>query len=150
MSLVNQIKEEIKEAMRAKDSDKLTTLRGLVAGFTNELVSSGKTPQDEITDEIAMTVIKRQAKQRKDSIEQFTNGGRDDLVVKEKVELEIIEKYLPTMMSQDEIRKIAEAKKAELGVSDKKDMGRLMGVLMGELKDKADGGDVKIVVDSLF
>lgn len=150
MSLANQITEELKTAMKEKDANKLTTLRGIKAGFTNELVATGKTPQTEVDDELAITVLKRQAKQRKDSIEQFTNGGRDDLVGKEKAELEIIEKYLPSTMSQDEIRKIAEAKKTELGVTDKKDMGRLMGILMAELKDKADGGDVKIVVDSLF
>lgn len=150
MSLVDTIKEDIKEAMKAKDAEKLTALRSITAGFTNELVAKGMTPQSEVTDEIALTVIKRQTKQRKDSIEQFTNGGRNDLVEKEKKELEIIEKYLPEMMSQDEIRKIAETKKEQLGITDKKEMGKLMGSLMAELKDKADGGDVKIVVDSLF
>jgi len=151
MSLVEQIKGEIKEAMKAKEADKLTTLRSITSAFTNELVATGKTPQDEVTDEIAMTVLKRQAKQRKDSIEQFTKGGRDDLVVNEKKELELIEEYLPETMSKDDIRVVAEKKKEEMGVSDKSGMGQLMGAIMGELKGKeVDGGDVKEVVESLF
>jgi uncharacterized protein YqeY len=150
MSYIEQIREDLKNAMRNKEAEKLTTLRGLVAGFTNELVASGQTPQSEITDEIVMTVLKRQAKQRKDAIEQFKAGGRDDLVANEQAELDVINAYLPATMSQDEIRAIAEAKKAELGVTDKAGMGKLIGTLMQELKDKADGGDVKAVVESLF
>jgi hypothetical protein len=150
MSYIEQIREDLKNAMRNKEAEKLTTLRGLVAGFTNELVASGQTPQSEITDEIVMTVLKRQAKQRKDAIEQFKAGGRDDLVANEQAELDVINAYLPATMSQDEIRVIAEAKKAELGVTDKAGMGKLIGTLMQELKDKADGGDVKVVVESLF
>lgn len=150
MTLITQIKEEIKDAMRAKDTNKLTVLRGLVTGFTNELVATGKTPQDEVTDEIAMTIIKRQVKQRKDAMEQFEKGGRADLVEKEQDELKVLEVYLPQTMSQDEIRKIAEAKKAELNITDKSQMGMFIGTLMKELKDKADGADVKAVVESLF
>lgn len=150
MSKIEQIREDLKNAMRNKEAEKLTTLRGLIAGFTNELVASGQTPQSEITDEIVMTVLKRQAKQRKDAIEQFKAGGREDLVANEQAELDVINAYLPAMMSQDEIRVIAEAKKAELGVTDKAGMGKLIGTLMQELKDKADGGDVKVVVESLF
>lgn len=148
--LIDQIKAELKEAMKAKDELRLGVLRGFISAFTNELVATGKTPQNEVTDELAMTVIKRQSKQRKDSIEQFTAGGRNDLVEKEKKELEIIEKYLPQMMSKEEIQKIAEAKKTELGINDKSKMGMLMGALMRDLKDKADGNDVKEVVEGLF
>lgn len=150
MTLINDIKTELKEAMRAKDADKLTVLRCLITGFTNELVATGKTPQDEVTDELAMTIIKRQVKQRKDSIEQFEKGGRADLADKEKVELAFLEVYLPQMMTQDQIRPIAEAKKAELGATDKAKMGVLVGAIMKETAGKADGADVKAVVESLF
>jgi len=150
MALVDTIKDAMKQAMRDKDQVQLTVLRGMVSAFTNELVASGKTPQDPVTDEIAMTVIKRSAKQRKDAIEQFTAGGRDDLAANEQAELAIIETFLPEMMSKDEIRVIAQAKKEALGVTDKASTGKLIGALMGELKDKADGGDVKAVVDELF
>lgn len=148
--LHQQIKDEIKKAMMAKEALRLETMRGLVSAFTNELVATKRTPQEMLTDEEVLKVIKRAANQRKDSIEQFEKGGRSELAEKEKAELAIIETFLPQMMSKDEIRKIAEAKKAELGATDKSKMGMFMGALMKELKGKADGGDVKEVVESLF
>ena len=129
---------------------RLTVLRGLVSAFTNESVAKGKTPQDELTDEDAVAVIKRAVKQRKDSIEQFTKGNRLDLVASEEAELKILETFLPQSMSKEEIKKIALAKKTELGVNDKAGMGKFMGALMKEFKGKADGNDVKEVVESLF
>lgn len=136
--------------MMAKDAVKLTVIRGLVSGFTNELVSLGRTPQSALTDEEVLAVIRRAVKQRKDSVEQFTKGGRADLANAENTELSILEKYLPAMMSQADIKLIAEAKKAELGVTDITKVGLLMSALMKDLKGKADGGDVKAVVESLF
>jgi len=150
MSLHEQIRNEIKEAMKSKDTVRLNVLRGVLTAFTNELVATGKTPQDELDDDMALAVIKRLAKQRKDSIEQFEKGGRKDLADKEREELIHLEKFLPETMNKDDIKKIAEAKKAELGVEDRSKMGMLMGAIMKELKDKADGGDVKEVVESLF
>lgn len=144
------MRDGIKTAMIAKDSVKLTVLRGLVSAFINDLVARGKTPQDEITDEDAINVIRKAVKQRKDSIEQFTAGGRLDLVENEAAELKVLETFLPQLMSKDEIKKIAEAKKAELNITDKAGAGKFMGLLMKELKGKADGNDVKEVVESLF
>ena len=148
--LHKQIKDEIKEAMKAREAVRLEVLRGVLAAFTNELVAMGKTPQDMIDDDTALSVIKRLAKQRKDSIEQFEKGDRKDLADKERAELTHLEKFLPEMMGKEEIQKIAEAKKTELGVEDKAKMGMLMGAVMKELKGKADGGDVKKVVEGLF
>lgn len=150
MSLQKQIKDSIKEAMMAKDAVRLTVLRGLSSAFTNELVATGKTPQDELDDEAALAVIRRNVKQRKDAIEQFTAGGRADLAESEQSELVILETYLPQMMSKEEIKKIAEAKKTEMGITDKSKMGQFMGALMKDLKGKADGNDVKEVVETLF
>jgi len=150
MSLKSTIQEQMKDAMRAKDTVRLSVLRGMLAAFTNELVAKGKTPQDEVDDDMALGVIKRLAKQRKDSIEQFTSAGRQELADNEKDELVVIDEFLPQMMSQDEIRPIAEAKKTALGVTDKSGMGKLVGAVMAELKGKADGNDVKTVVESLF
>jgi uncharacterized protein len=145
-----QIKAKIKESMLAKDSLSLNVYRGISAAFTSEAMSKGKTPQDVLTDEEAMVVLKRLAKQRKDSIEQFEKGGRADLAEDEKAELGVIEKLLPATTSKEEIRKVAEAKKIELGVTDKAKAGILTGAVMKELKGQADGNDVKEVVDSLF
>lgn len=148
--LYEDIRASLKDAMKAKEEVRLRTIRGMLTAFTNELVATGKTPQDMLGDEGVLAVIKRLAKQRKESIVQFEAAGRDDLAVVEKDELVILESYLPQMMSQDEIRPIAEAKKAELGIDDKSKMGMLVGAVMKELKGKADGGDVKAVVESLF
>ncbi len=148
--LYKQIKEEIIEAMKAREAVRLEVLRGVLAAFINELVATGKTPQDILDDEASLTVIKRLAKQRKDSIEQFEKGERKDLADKEREELTHLEKFLPKMMDREDIQKIAEVKKAELNIEDKAKMGMLMGAVMKELKGKADGGDVKEVVESLF
>lgn len=150
MTLQTTIKAEIKEAMLKKEPVRLLVVRGLSAAFVNELVAKSRKPTEELSDEDALTVIKRAVKQRKDSIEQFTAGGRSDLVAAEKAELAILEKYLPKMMDRDEIKKIAVAKKAELGINDKSKLGQFVGALMKELKGKADGGDVKAVAESLF
>jgi len=150
MSLHEDIKNSLKDAMKAKDAVKLRTVRSILTAFTNELVATGKTPQDTIDDAQGLSVIKRLAKQRKDSIEQYDAAGRPDLSAPEKEELGVLEGYLPTMMSQEEIRPLAEAKKAELGIEDKSKMGMLVGALMKDLNGKADGGDVKAVVESLF
>jgi len=150
MSIQQTIREEIKKAMLAKEALRLETMRGILAAFTNELVATKRTPQDPLPDEDALKVLKRAANQRKDSIDQFEKGGRKELADKERAELAIIETFLPKMMSKDEIRKIAEAKKAELGVADKSKMGVFMGAVMKELKGRADGAEVKEVVESLF
>ncbi len=148
--IIEKIKAELMEAMKAKDSVKTLTLRGLIAGCTNELVAKGKKPNEEVTDDIAMPVLKRLANQRKDSIEQFTKGGRADLADVEKKELEIISSYLPAQASIEEIKKVAEAKKVEMGITDKAKSGQLMGAVIKELKGNADSGDVKTIVESLF
>jgi uncharacterized protein YqeY len=150
MSLAQQIKDEMKEAMKAKDAVRLTVLRGLIAGFTNELVAQKRKPQEEIDDDSALNVIRRSVKQRKDSIEQFTQGGRSDLVAAEEAELAVLQSYIPAMMSRDDIRAAAQKKQQELGVTDKTKLGMLVGAVMKDLKGKADGADVKEVVESLF
>ena len=150
MSLHQQIKDQIKEAMKAHDAVRLGVVRSLVAGFTNELVSLKRTPQDELSDEEVLNVIRRAVKQRKDSIEQLTKGGREDLANSEKAELAVLETYLPASMSREEVLVIAKAKMAELGVTDKSKIGMFMGALMKELKGKADGDVVKSVVEELL
>jgi uncharacterized protein YqeY len=97
-----------------------------------------------------LAVIKRLAKQRKDSIEQFQKGNREDLVEGEEKELVVLESYLPQLMSKEEIEPIAIAKKEELGITDKGKKGQLIGAVMKEVAGKADGGDVKAVVEKLF
>lgn len=150
MSLHESIKGELKEALKAKDQVKLRTVRSMLTAFTNELVATSRTPQAMLEDAEVLTVIKRLAKQRKDSIEQYEAANRYDLSAPEKEELVVLESYLPQMMSQEQIRPIAETKKAELSIDDKSKLGMLVGAVMKELAGKADGSDVKAVVEKIF
>ena len=150
MAIHETLKKSIPDALRAHDEVKLRTLRSLVTAMTNEVVAKKRKPDEYLNDDEALAVIKRAVNQRKDSIEQFEKASRNDLVEPEKAELAILESYLPTMMSREEIEKIAKAKMTELGVSTKANAGKFTGALMKELKGKADGGDVKAIVDSLL
>ena len=135
--------------MKAKDAVRLSVMRALSAAITNELVSKQRGPSGELTEEEVMSLISRSAKQHKDSIEQFTAGGRQDLVATEQAELDILNSLLPAQMSREEIETLVKNKIAAEGITaDKKNM--LMGALMKELKGKADGMVVKEVVDASF
>lgn len=150
MSLHEEIKSSLKDAMKAKNAIKLRTVRSMLTAFMNDAVANGKTPQDLLEDTEVLATIKRLAKQRKESITQYEANDRPELAEPEKEELVVLESYLPQMMSIEEIKPIAEAKKTELGIDDKSKMGMLVGGVMKELAGKADGGDVKKVVESLF
>lgn len=152
------IKEQIKEALRAKDSIRLDTLRGLNALFLNEMIAT-KLVTDFLSDDKAMPLIKRSVKQRKDSIEQFTKGGRADLADKEKKELAILESFLPASMPREEIRLVAKQRIDALRSSGSIEakspvmpatIGKITGMLMKELAGKADGADVKAVVEEIL
>lgn len=148
--LFQDIRAQLSAAMKAREEVRVSVLRGLLAAFTNELVATGRKPTETLTDDEALAVIKRAARQRKDSIEQFRAGKREDLAAKEEAELKVLESYLPALISREEIEKLARAKKEELGVTDRAKAGALVGAVMKELKGRADGGEVKAVVDSLF
>ncbi len=144
------IKEELKVAMKAHDDAKLRTVRSMLTAFTNELVATGKKPQEILDDAGVLSVIKRLSKQRKESILQFEAANRHDLADPEKEELTILESYLPATMSREALRPIVEARIREMGVTDKSKMGILIGSLMKELQGTADGKDVKEVVEELL
>jgi len=145
-----KIREDLTASMKAKDQVRTDTLRGLLAAFTNELVAKGIKPTEQISDDDATAVTKRAVKQRRDSIEQFRKGGREDLANKEEQELKILETYMPEQVSREEIERVARATKERMGVTDASKMGILIGAVMKELKGKADGSLVKEVVESLF
>ena len=149
-NLKTLLKADLKTAMKEKNDVAKNTLKAILSEFMNELVVNGKMPSDELDEESQIKVIKKLQKQRKDSIQQFIDGGRQDLADNEKAELEVIKKYLPEAMSRDEILKIAILKKEELGVEDKSKFGMLMGSVVKATGGNADGNDVKEVVESLF
>jgi uncharacterized protein YqeY len=145
--IYDTIQSQIKDAMRAKDQLRLDTLRGMLAGFTNELVAKGRKPQEQLTDEEAVTVITKLAKQRKDAIEQYKAGARDELVKEESAQLAVLEEFLPTQMSREEIESYVKEKLASSGAIDPAKKGQFMGSIMKDLKGKADGGLVKEAID---
>lgn len=149
MTLHQTIKSQVTEAMKARDTLRLNVLRGLLSALTNEAVAKKKKPDEELSDDDVLSILSRGVKQRKDSIEQFEKGGRQDLADAEKAELQILEAYLPVQMSKDEIEEFVKNKQVELNF-DKTKANQLMGMVMKELKGKADGTLVKDVVDKMF
>jgi len=141
----------MKEAMRAHDALRLSVIRAVLAAFTNECVSKGKGPAGELTDEEALAVIRRERNKRKDAAEQFSKGARPELAESEEAELKILEEFLPTQMSAEQIKPVVEAKIKELGLvagpTLRQAQGKLMQAVMHELKGKADGGAVKDIVE---
>jgi uncharacterized protein len=146
--LHEQIKDQLKSAMKARDELRLSVIRNMISAFTNELVATKRTPQEMLKDDEVLMVIKRLANQRKDSIEQFEKGGRSELARREQEELAILQEYLPAQISREEIEKAVRVKIAELGGNvDKSKSGQLVGAIMGELKGRADGAEVKRIVE---
>lgn len=149
MTLHQTIKAHTKESMIARDETRTMVLRGIQAEIQRELIAK-KSPATEATDEETLAIVKRLVKQRKDSIEQFTQGGRPELAANEEKELKVLMAYVPASMSQEDIRKVVLTKKAELGIADKSGAGKLIGAVSKELKGKAEGSDIKAVVDELL
>jgi uncharacterized protein YqeY len=144
-----KIQNDVKEAMRAKEELKVSTLRLLIGAIQNYEIAKEGTSY-EADDEEIKEVIGKEVKKRKESIEQFKAGGRNELVEKETKEMGILQEYLPEQMGEDEIKKIVDEKIKEVGASSITDIGKVMGALSGELKGKADMGIVsKLVKESL-
>ena len=148
MSLKEQIGEDIKTAMKAKDKLRLQTVRGIKKAILEKEVELRPKGQDTLTPEHEIELLTQQAKQRRDSIEQFTNAGRDDLAEKESQELAIIETYLPEQVSDEEVAKIIDELIASSGATTMKDLGKVMGPAMKQLKGKADGKKIQEIVKS--
>ncbi len=140
-----ELKDELKKSMLARDSEKTSALRMVISALGYYEIEKGGADY-EATDEDVEAVLQKQAKQRRDSIEQFKAGGRDDLVQNESRELALIEAYLPAQMGEEEITKIVEEAIAATGATSAQDMGKVMGALMPKTKGKADGGLVSKIV----
>ena len=146
MSLKEQLTNDMKEAMKAHEKDRLAVIR-MVRGAIRQQEIDGK---KELNDDDVIAVISKEVKMRKDSIEEFTKGGRDDLVTKTQAEIEILLPYLPQQLSEAEIRELVEAAVAKTGATTQKDMGKVMGVLMPQVKGRADGKLVNTIVRSFL
>ena len=139
MSTINEkVANELKDAMRAKDTVAMTTLRALKSAIKYAAVE--KLGADgELSDPDALAVVRKQLKQRRDSVEQFTAGNRADLADKELAEIAILERYLPAAMSEAEVQQLVDTVIAELGATGKQQMGQVMKVLQERSAGRADG-----------
>ncbi len=140
-----ELKDELKQAMLAKDTVKTSVLRMVISAIGYMEIQKGGAGY-EATDDDVMSVIQKEAKQHNDSIEQFKNAGRNELVEKEEIELAILKKYLPEQMGEDEIKKLVQEAITKTGATSASDMGKVMGALMPQTKSKADGGLVSKIV----
>ena len=146
MSILETIKADLKTAMKAKDAQTRDTLRLILTAVKQIEVDKKK----ELNDEDMQSLLMKQAKQRRESIAEYEKAGRTELAEPEKIELAVIEKYLPQMMSKEEVTAIAKEVIAEVGASDPRAMGQIMGKIMPKVKGKADGRLVNEVVRELM
>jgi hypothetical protein len=154
MTLKDQLNADLRDAMRANDDTRKTTLRLLITAIRNaEIPPEGATAamsRAELDDAAVLNVVRREVKQRRDSIEAYTKANRQDLVSKEEAELALLSAYLPAQMSRDEITAIAKAIIERVGASGPADKGKVMPAIMAELRDKAEGREINAVVTELL
>ncbi len=142
MALIDQINTDIKNAMLAREKDKLNALRDI----KSKLLLEATAGTGEVTDEAAAKIVLKLYKQRIDTYELYMKEGREDLAVDEQMQADVIKEYLPKMLSDDEIKAEVDAAIAQTGASGPQDMGKVMGILSGKLAGKADG---KVIADAV-
>ena len=148
--LKDQLSEDLKSAMRAKDEVRLRTIRSLRAALMEKEIEDRKGGEGSLNEEQELAVLQKQAKQRRDSIEQFESAGREDLSAKEEEELAVIEEYLPRQLSDDEIRQAVQEVIDSTGASSRADMGKVMGASMQKLRGRAEGRKVQQIAQELL
>jgi len=143
MSLKKELQEDLKEAMKSKNNVKLEVVRSVLTGVKNLEVQKMR----EAEDEDVLQVIKQEVKKRKEAIEMYEKAGRTDLLEQEKAELSVLETYLPPLMSEEEVREVVKRQIEKVQPTSIKERGKIMGLLMQELKGKADGNVVSSILD---
>jgi len=143
MSLVETLNQDMIKAMRNKEKQRLSLIRMVKASLQNEAIKLGR---EELTEEEELTVLSRELKQLKESLQEFKDAERDDLVVKHEQDLEILQEYMPEQLSNDELEKIVVDTIEEVNATTKRDIGKVMSVLMPKVKGKADGSKVNQLV----
>ncbi|MCM3566567.1 GatB/YqeY domain-containing protein [Neobacillus mesonae] len=136
MSLLERLNNDMKQAMKNKEKDKLSVIRMIKASLQNEAIKLGT---KELSEDQELTVLSRELKQRKDSLHEFDKAGRDDLVEKLRNEISIVELYMPKQLSEEEVAEIVKQTIEEVGAKSKADMGKVMSAVMPKVKGKADG-----------
>ena len=146
MNLSERLNEDMKQAMKSQDKFKLSTIRMVRAAIKNLEIDLKRT----LNDEEVLEILGREIKQRKDSLQEFTKAGRDDLAVNLKAEIELIGQYLPVQLTEEEIKVIVQQTIQETGASSKADMGKVMSALMPKVKGRADGKIVNQAVSQFL
>ncbi|MBN8236678.1 GatB/YqeY domain-containing protein [Halobacillus kuroshimensis] len=147
MTITDRLTQDMKTAMKARDKEKLSTIRMVRASMQNEAIKLGK---DSLSEEEALTVLSREVKQRNDSLHEFKEAGRDDLVEGLEREIEILQVYMPKQLTDEELEQIVNETIEEVGAASKSDMGKVMSAIMPKVKGRADGSQVnKFVLQQL-
>ncbi|MBC5637251.1 MULTISPECIES: GatB/YqeY domain-containing protein [Ornithinibacillus] len=147
MSLLTQLNDDMKQAMKSKDKEKLSVIRMVKASLQNESIKLGKS---DLSEDEELSILSREMKQRKDSLQEFKSAGRDDLVEKLETEIKIIQEYMPKQLSDEELSAIIQETIQETGASSKKDMGKVMSAVMPKVKGKADGSKINKLVQEFL
>lgn len=150
-SIIDRLNEDLKTAMRAKDKVRLRTLRSLRSALKNKEIDQRQDGAETVlSEQDQLAVLRKQVNQRKDSIEQYEEAGREDLVQKEREELAVLEEYMPEQMSDGELRDRLQAIIEDVGASSMGDMGPVMGRAMSDLRGRVDGSRVQEMVQQLL
>ncbi|GEN86376.1 GatB/YqeY domain-containing protein [Oceanobacillus sp. FSL W8-0428] len=144
MTLLDRLNQDMKQAMKNKDKETLSVIRMVKASIQNESIKLGK---DTLSEDEDLTILSREVKQRKDSLQEFKNAGREDLVEKTENELDILAQYLPKQLSDEELTSIIQETIKEVNATSMKDMGKVMGSVMPKVKGQADGTKIKQIVE---
>lgn len=143
MTLMEQLNQDMKQAMKNKDKEKLSVIRMVKSSLQNESIKSNN---KELSEDEELTVLSKELKQRKDSLQEFKAAGRDDLVNKLETEISILQKYMPEQLTEDELETVVQSTIQEVNATSKQDMGEVMSAIMPKLKGKADGAQINKLV----
>ncbi|MGM8364624.1 GatB/YqeY domain-containing protein [Virgibacillus sp. W0181] len=143
MTVAERLNEDMKQAMRDKNKEKLSVIRMIKASLQNELIRTGEA---ELSEDEELSILSRELKQRKDSLQEFESAGRDDLAQKLEFEISIVQQYLPKQLTSEELEQIIKQTITEVNATSKKDMGRVMSAIMPKVKGRADGSLINKIV----
>lgn len=143
MKFLDQLNQDMKDAMRNKDKQRLSVIRSVKASIQNESINKG----EELTDDEILTILNREMKQRNESLQEFEQANRDDLVEKTKADIDILTEYMPSQLSDEDLQFVVNETIQEVGAQSKADMGKVMGAIMPKVKGRADGSKIKQIVE---
>jgi uncharacterized protein len=142
LSVLDQLNQDMKQAMREKDKQRLSVIRSVKGSIQNEAINIGH----DLSDEEVLTVLNREMKQRRESLHEFEKADRSDLVAKTQAEIDVLADYMPEQLSDEELKKVVDETIAETGAVSKSEMGKVMGAVMPKVKGRADGAAVRRLV----